>query len=414
MRQVALLCGIFLLMSSAARGQNFSSGSTGADGALDLSSMSCNTCTIQLPDSGVLNYTTVNIPSGKFLFFNKNLRNTPVVILVQGAVTIGGVINVHAGNSSGLGVSGGPGGFDGGSSGGPGFGPGGGTAASPEGRWVGPLSLVPIIGGSGGHRSNSSGGGGGGAIVIASSTSITLTGRIDASGACVVNTCPTGTGAGGAIRLVANSITATGVLRANGGVSSGTNVGLIRIETPSGSFSGTATPAPILSTTINPVIVPNSDTPSLTITSIGGFAVPANPAARSDAVDLMLPSQLADPISVVVRGHNIPLGTAVSLAVGGSAATAATATLSGTFDSSTATLNVSGLNRTSVSTLFVYASFSPPGGAQAFNPPGRNHVARVRAEAAPGRQTKFTFLRADGARVDAAKLSPRFLSQFRP
>lgn len=411
MRKVALLCMTFFLLSSVARGQTFTSGSTGADGALDLSAMSCTTCTVQLPDSGVFNYTTVNVPSGKFLVFNKNLRNTPVTILTQGAVTIAGTISVNAGNSFGLGSNGGPGGFDGGSSGSPGFGPGGGTAASPNGRWIGPVSLVPIIGGSGGYGS---GGGGGGAIVIASSASINFTGTINANGACVNNTCPSGRGSGGAIRLVANSITATGTLRAIGGLSSDNNPGVIRIETLSGSFSGFATPAPIFSTTTNPIIVPNSATPSLTITSIAGFAVPSNPAARSDLVDLMLPSQLTDPISVVVRGHNIPVGTSVSLAVGGSAATAATSTLTGTFDSSTTTLNVSGLSRTAVSTLFVYANFSPPSSAQIFNPAGRDHVARVRAEAAPGRRTRFTFLRADGTRIDAARLPPQFLSQFRP
>lgn len=407
MRQVALLCGMLFLMSPAARGQGFSSGSTGADGPLDLSTMSCTTCTIQLPDSGVFNYTTINVPNGKNLLFSKNLRNTPVVLLAQGAVNIAGTINLRASARTG-----GPGGFDGGNQG-PGFGPGGGTVSSPNGRWVGPVSLVPIIGGSGGHGGGL-GGGGGGAIVIASSSSITVSGVIDAVGSTPVN--GGSHGSGGAIRLVSNSVIITGGLFAfgGGGTTTSSNPGVIRVEAPSGSFTGQATPTPILSTTTNPVVVPNSATPSLVITSIGGFAVPANPAARSDVVDLMLPSQLSDPISVVVRGHNIPVGTTVKVAVGGSAATSATATLAGTFDSSTATLSVSGLNRTTVSTIFVYATFSPPGGAQAFNPPGRNHVARVRAEAAPGRQTQFTFLRADGTRIDASKLSPRFLSQFRP
>src|SRR5258707_13152104 len=82
--------------------QAFSSGSTGADGALDLSvssaALPCGSpgyCTVTLPESGVLNYTTINIPFGKNLIFKPNLRNTPVVMLAQGAVAINGGIYVY-------------------------------------------------------------------------------------------------------------------------------------------------------------------------------------------------------------------------------------------------------------------------------------------------------------------------------
>src|SRR5271157_886602 len=148
-----LLAFVFAL---AAIGQTFSSGSTGADGALDLTA---GDRAVQLPDSGILNYTTVNIPAGRTLTFGMNLRNTAVVMLAQGAVVISGTINLN-----GSGRTPGPGGFYGGDFGypgggpAPGFGPGGGAAGSAvsgqeqgaPGQWIGPLSLVPNIGGSGG------------------------------------------------------------------------------------------------------------------------------------------------------------------------------------------------------------------------------------------------------------------------
>jgi len=422
MKRLPFLSVVVLFVSFSVRGQGFSSGSTGADGPLDLSTLSCTNCTIQVPASGIFNYTTINIPQGKQLSFIANLRNTPVIMLAQGNVLIAGQILLN-GNSFNActGGTAGIGGFAGGAgcnaTDQPGFGPGGGRLdpqepANRSGKWVGPTSLFPIIGGSGGAAQDGHGaGGGGGAIVIASSLAISVSGTVFADGACAFS--PAGHGSGGAIRLLANSITVTGSLFARGCINIG-NPGVIRIETPTGSFTGQAFPSPILSTIINPEIVPNNSTPSLSISSIAGFAVPASPAARSDFVDLMLPSQLTDPISVVVQGRNIPIGTLVSMSVGGSSATVTSGTLSGTFDSSSATLNVSGLNRATVSTLFVFATFTPPSGVQAFNPKGPDYVARIRAEATPGNATRFAFIRANGTKVDPTRLSPRFLKIFRP
>ena len=118
-----------------------SSGSTGADGAF---SPTVNT-QVTLPASGVLNYTTVNIPSGVTVTFLKNTANTPVTILASGDVTVAGIIDLSgkpgnptgaAGNGAvgddGVPGVGGPGGFDGGrggkaplGQGGNGLGPGG-------------------------------------------------------------------------------------------------------------------------------------------------------------------------------------------------------------------------------------------------------------------------------------------------
>src|SRR5207248_2812146 len=90
--------------------------------------------------------------------------------------------------------------------------------------------LLPLIGGSGGGGvisginsiySGFGGGAGGGAIMIASSVLIRVNGFITANGG-------TPGGSGGAIRLVAPTITGFGTLQASGGQSGAS--GRIRIE----------------------------------------------------------------------------------------------------------------------------------------------------------------------------------------
>ncbi|MFZ4701616.1 MAG: hypothetical protein ACOYMG_16335 [Candidatus Methylumidiphilus sp.] len=126
----------------------FDSGSTGSDGAL---SPTVNTA-IPLPESGVLNYTSINIPSGVTVTFIRNIANTPVYLLAKNDVTIAGAIDIRGGDAKPSGTSGdgaladdglpglgGPGGYDGGRGGtedvqqrasiirgGAGLGPGGG------------------------------------------------------------------------------------------------------------------------------------------------------------------------------------------------------------------------------------------------------------------------------------------------
>ena len=118
-RRAAPAATLLLLAFAAAtaRAQNtFSSGSTGADGAFNPAS----NVTVTVPDSGVFNYTTYNIPSGVTVTYERNpIADKPMTILVQGAVTIAGTINVEGkgGNPNGFGGKGGPGGFSGGAGG---------------------------------------------------------------------------------------------------------------------------------------------------------------------------------------------------------------------------------------------------------------------------------------------------------
>ncbi len=90
-----------------ARAQNtFNSGSTGADGAFAPTSSQ----SIQVPESGVFNFTTVDIPNGVTIKFLRNSRNSPVTILASGNVNInGGFTNLdgQAGNQNGGGGMGG-------------------------------------------------------------------------------------------------------------------------------------------------------------------------------------------------------------------------------------------------------------------------------------------------------------------
>src|SRR5262245_16049289 len=110
------MIGTMVLLTAAAVGQSsFSSGSTGADGSFSPTQSQ----TLTAPDSGVLNFTTVNIPTGVTITYLRNTKNTTLTILASGDVTIAGKISVDGqqGSSVGFGGFGGPGGFSGGNAG---------------------------------------------------------------------------------------------------------------------------------------------------------------------------------------------------------------------------------------------------------------------------------------------------------
>ena len=254
-RCVAILTFMLVLGCSPgpASAAPFVSGGTGADGAFAPQV----TTEVQLPESGIFNFTTVNIPTGVTVKFRKNSTNTPVTILATGDVIINGVIDVNGTNGSSVTDSisaddtlpgvGGPGGYNGGfgaskaspgTSAGGGLGPGAGKpgpgyftgstviamsgggggfgadgtdapgTSGMKGLTYGTPSLLPLIGGSGGGGGASSGtyngsggGGGGGAIVIASSGVIQLNGAVRANGGmggyAYSATCGGGPGGGG-------------------------------------------------------------------------------------------------------------------------------------------------------------------------------------------------------------------------
>jgi hypothetical protein len=225
------------LLAAAPDAVGFDSGSTGVDGAF---APSVDT-ELQLPEDGIFNFTTIDIPKGVTITFAKNTRNTPVILLASGDVNIAGTIDVSgtaspaAGTADdgvvgddGLPGAGGPGGYGGGVGGlnetdymgGDGLGPGGGghglihrnrfgneyrlggtgggfgTQAKASG-WdlvlggptYGSSLLLPLLGGSGGGGGTggtgltaSGGGGGGGAVLIAASGTVTINGAVLAEG----------------------------------------------------------------------------------------------------------------------------------------------------------------------------------------------------------------------------------------
>ena len=264
---LALLTLAMMLTSNAVA--QFSSGSTGADGALDYTGKTGTFVfdptqfnpSLHPQGQNVYNFTTITIPSTVRLVLSSQSLTGPVFWLAQGDVHLDGTIDVsgHFGPNTGSdpslrvpalpgpgGYAGGVGGTNGGqfnaSPAGNGFGPGGGaagTASSTQGRggsFTGSFILAPLIGGSGGGGAfcpqsgpfGDGGGGGGGALAIASSTSITVTGAIDARGGAGGCLCGAGGGgAGGAVKLVANTISGNGagLIRAAAGGSCGTNPG---------------------------------------------------------------------------------------------------------------------------------------------------------------------------------------------
>jgi hypothetical protein len=167
---------VLAALAAASAQAAFNSGSTGADGAL---SPTVNT-EIQLPESGILNYTTVNIPSGVTVKFKKNTANTPVFILASGNVTIAGTIDIRGTDATSTGTYGdgaqgddaipgvgGPGGYDGGRGGrddvqqrvdiirgGSGLGAGGGKGGLEGGDGCNTVGYYHYVGTGGGYATN--------------------------------------------------------------------------------------------------------------------------------------------------------------------------------------------------------------------------------------------------------------------
>ncbi len=224
---VLLLVALGIIQTTSA--QTFDSGSDGHMGNLDIPA---NTVTnIVMPADGIFHYRSITINSGAVVTFRRNPINTPVYLLAQSNVVINGIIDVSGTPPSGINPGvGGPGGFDGGYGGisqkiqGAGKGPGGGRGNNVSANFsYGNALCSPLVGGSGGSGSITDdgapglgGGGGGGAILVASSIGINLgnNGAIKSLGS--LTSADAGSGCGGAIRLVAPSITGNGTVSVSG------------------------------------------------------------------------------------------------------------------------------------------------------------------------------------------------------
>ncbi len=278
---------LLILSSHSLAATTFSSGSTGADGALNiLTSVVFDDVSYPALDAdndGIYNFTTINIAAGATVTFSPTFfTGRPIYWLASDDVTIEGTIDVSGSPGYDIGAGGlvvssvpGPGGYQGGLGSTAinystrGLGPGGGdgtdgwTFASGHGagfltrggsgydgssslnpgKAYGNRYMLPLLGGSGGGGGgkwstvqSSQGGGGGagaGAILIASSTNISMNGIILAKGGDGGDNLLVtderyyggGGGSGGSIRLMGNTITGTGTMSAKGGAGGSTKAG---------------------------------------------------------------------------------------------------------------------------------------------------------------------------------------------
>ncbi len=423
---------------------SFSSGSTGADGAFAPPS-SPSTQNVQVPPSGVFNFTTVNIPSGVTIKFIPNAANTPVTILATGDVTIAGIISVDGKGMSGPlpGIPG-PGGFKGGRGGygpdnlpgtagdGPGGGGGGkttgttigygggggyslpgGDATAPNGGQggarYGSSLLLPLIGGSGGGGASATGngmgnggGGGGGAILIASSTAIRimLGGNISAVGG--QGTSGAGPGSGGAIRLVSNMITCAGLVTVAAGATgiASASPGYIRVEAYDLSQFTVPTGAVISFGPPNPIVLP-TNAPKLRIVSIAGVNAPTTPAGSFQAPpDVVIPTTQTSPVTVALEANNIPVGTLIQVSVipeQGSRTGVESTALAGNEALSTATASVTLPSGVSVLVASATVPLLTANGVP-FLIDGEQ-VDRVEVTATYGSESSLTYITKSGKRI---------------
>lgn len=237
---------------------------------------------------------------------------------------------------------------------------------TPTANAYGTVEVLPLIGGSGGGGGNggsghggSGGGGGGGAMLLAVSGTLQVAGVIRADGGFGgtvgydrSSSSGGGThgagGSGGAIRLVATTLTGNGTLSALGGRYGGygniastsfSRAGLGRIRLEAETLTRTApSDPPYTSGLPGPLFVDGP--PSLRIASVAGIAAPAEPTGQGD---ILLPSALPNPVEVVFEAANVPLGTTVEVIVtppSGLAQTVVSTALAGDLLASSATASV--------------------------------------------------------------------------
>lgn len=356
---------------------NVRSNPPGGDGALDLPNVTTpckggvlvgNVCTIELHKAVattwntagtgvgvydadkwavVFKYDSVNIGPTVTVRFENHPSRAPVVWLVDTTVTIDGTVDLIGGDGLALVATPtepGPGGFRGGSaevSGGSpssaGFGPGGGNRTGErEGgsyRTLGHTSIsagstygndrvLPLIGGSGGTpwpSGNWAAAAGGGAILIAADETITVNGSVLANGGGSTFN-GSAAGSGGAIRLLADRVQGTGMLRAVGGNALGLlgGSGRIRLEAVQSialaNVNPTATtgdPCVTLVPDCTAVLWPEDedaaiDVPAVEITQIKDQVIPPDPHARLEFPDQDVSFADDMPVTVAILATDVP------------------------------------------------------------------------------------------------------------
>ncbi len=190
------------------------------------------------------------------------------------------------------------------------------------------------------------------AILIAVSGTADITGSIFADGGVSgVSTggglgSSGGGGSGGAIRIVATTLTGNGTIQADGGNGRtsafsqwGGNGAAGRIRLEAETITRTATTSPAFSFE-SPQAVFVAGLPGLRIARIAGVNAPANPTGNADIV---LPSTTPNPVTVEFVTNGVPLGNTVSLTItppNTAAVTVVSNALSGAVTNATASVSV--------------------------------------------------------------------------
>ncbi len=294
----------------------------------------------------VFKYSSVNISAGCTVTFINHPSNAPVVWLVQGVATIAGTVKLDGGSgvTTNRESAPGPGGFPGGRgtySGSPstaGQGPGGAPSVNdcmagaaygsvaPHGGGVvyGNSSILPLIGGSGGGggiAGGNGGGAGGGAILIVTGQRCTLTGSIYSRGGAFAGTGNGwgGNGSGGAIRVIADTLSGDGTMDATFLSSYGGANGRIRLESNILTLSTQSSPAYSLEQPLDVdgvVIWPPAPEPTLRIATINGQPATGDPHMDAQALvsgDLVI--SRASSVPVTIAATNVPTNVTVTVRV---------------------------------------------------------------------------------------------------
>jgi hypothetical protein len=320
---------MLLLCAIATRAQSPVIGSSGADGALELTTPGVVVfgpdffnARLNPSEDNVFHFTTIRIGKDVTVRLSSKHLTGPVFWLAQGPVQIDGTIELSGEDGSDWPSLAGAGGFPGGSPRKPGYGPEGFTLNA---------FLVPLVGGAGGPGGETQGGGaGGGALLIASRTSITINGKIIASGGA---TSGGSGGNGGAIRVVAAVIEGAGTLSAKGGEPGGTD-GVIRFESDDNRFAGKMDAAHVYYGKPLGLFLPPTPQPSVRVITVDGASVTAPEFTMKQPFS----------VQIAIEGRNIPLGTTVDLqcfSPNGVAQSVTTSPLVGTADRSSATALIS-------------------------------------------------------------------------
>ena len=273
----------------------------------------------------VFKYERVEIPEGVTVRFKNHPSRAPVIWLVSGDVTIAGKVYLDGApwnkreNSEP-----GPGGFRGGmawqnnvapASGG--YGPGGGGIKPSDacgnhathgygnkGSIYGNARLLPLIGGSGGGHG---GGAGGGAIFIATPVTLRFDGLILVNGGRG-NVYDHGSGAGGAVRLVANRLVGDGEIQAIGGHDGRTvgGKGRIRIEVHDIEGRIRTYPPVDISLPDDPVVLwPPPGSTAVRIISINNTKLTADPRASLELGQTDLTLKASPAARIVLETTNV-------------------------------------------------------------------------------------------------------------